>query len=148
MELLTGKNMSVLDGRDIYETFLTDNIIESVGFRPKRNISTGARIPGLFCGLVPIKNLYDNLYPGKHEWIVIENIKHENDTYSLFDNYDHTYKILMQNNISWTEESINKCLGYPKLISTIGELIEETHKIYKFIEDNGLTIPQNAKLFS
>lgn len=140
--------MSVLDKQDIYETFLTDDIIESVGFRPKRNISTGTRIPGLFCSLVPIKNLYDNLYPGKHEWIVIENIKYENDTYSLFDNYDHTYKILMQNNISWTEESINKSLGYPKLISTIGELIEEVHKIYKFIEDDGLTIPQNAKLFS
>lgn len=144
--------MSVLDYNDIYETFLTDDIIESVGFRPKRNITTGVRIPGLFCGLVPVNNLHDHIYPGiwpgKHEWIVIENIKHVNDTYSLFDNYDHTYKILIQDNISWTEESINKELGYPKLISTIGELIEEVHKIYKFIEDDGLTIPQEAKLFT
>lgn len=154
MELLIGKNMSVLDGQDIYETFLTDDIIESVGFRPKRNISTGARIPGSFLSLIPII-IDPKMIPGcghisghRHEWIVVQNIKYDNDTYSLFEDYDHTYKIFMQNNVSWTEESINKSLGYPKLISTIGELIEETHKIYKFIEDNGLTIPQNAKLFS
>lgn len=139
--------MSVLDCNDIYETLLTDDIIESVGFCPRRQVSSGARIPGDFNRVIPINGLFDRKYPGKREWIKLSCIKYEMDTYSLFDDYEHTYKIQMQNNINWTNKQINKELGYPKYITTLGELIEEVHKIYKFIEDDGLSIPQNAKLF-
>ena len=139
--------MSVLDCKDIYETLLTDDIIESVGFRPRYQVTSGMRIPGNFNHIVPISGLFDREYPGKHEWIELSCIKYGMDTYSLFDDYDHTYKIQIQNNINWTNKQINKELGYPKYIATLGELIEEVHKIYKFIEDDGLIIPQNAKLF-
>ena len=140
--------MSVLDCNDIYETLLTDDIIESVGFRHSRQVTTGTNIPGNFTRMVPISGLLDREYPGKHEWITLNCIKYEEDTYSLFDDYEHTYKIQIQNNVNWTSKPINKELGYPKYITTLGELIEEVHKIYKFIEDDGLTIPQEMKLFT
>lgn len=143
--------MSVLDCNDIYETFLTDDIIESVGFRPRRQVTTGTNIPGNFTRMVPISGLFDDKYPGKHEWINLNSIKYEMGIYSLcslFDDYEHTYKIQVQNNVNWTNKPINKELGYPKCITTLGELIEEVHKIYKFIEDDGLTIPQEMKLFT
>ena len=140
--------MSVLDCNDIYETSLTDDIIESVGFRPRRQVTTGTKIPGNFNRIVPISGILDTEYPGKHEWITLSCIKYEMDTYSLFDDYEHTYKIQIQNNVNWTSKPINKELGYPKCITTLGELIEEVHKIYKFIEDDGLTIPQEMKLFT
>lgn len=145
--------MSVLDCKDIYETLLTDDIIESVGFRAIRQVTTGATIPGNFNRFIPISGLSDEKYPGKHEWIskhewiTLKCIKYEEDTYSLFDDYEHTYKIQIQNNVNWTNKPINKELGYPKYIVTLGGLIEEVHKIYKFIEDDGLTIPQEMKLF-
>lgn len=147
--------MSVLDCNDVYETFLTDDIIESVGFRPKHDILTGVMIPGTFLSLIPINVDPDpNTNSGygytrwhRHEWIIVQNIKYDN--FSLFEDYGHTYKIFIQNNVTWPESNINKELGYPKLISTIGELMEEVYKIYKFIEDDDrLTIPQNSKLFS
>ena len=140
--------MSVLDCNDIYETLLTDDIIESVGFRHSRQVTTGMNIPGNFTRMVPISGLLDRVYPGKHEWITLNCIKYEEDTYSLFDDYEHTYKIQIQNNVNWTSKPINKELGYPKYIATLGGLIEEVHKIYKFIEDDGLTIPQEMKLFT
>lgn len=140
--------MSVLDCNDIYETFLTDDIIESVGFRSIHQVTTGATIPGNFNRFIPISGLFDEKYPGKHEWITLKCIKYEEDTYSLFDDYEHTYKIQIQNNVNWTNKQINKEHGYPKCITTLGELIEEVHKIYKFIEDDGLTIPQEMKLFT
>ena len=139
--------MSVLDCNDIYEIPLTDDIIESVGFFPRRQVTTGTKIPGNFNRIVPISGLFDREYPGKHEWITLSCIKYEMDTYSLFDDYEYTYKIQVQSNINWTSKPINKELGYPKYITTLGELIEEVHKIYKFIEDDGLTIPQDMKLF-
>ena len=139
--------MSVLDYKDIYETLLTDDIIESVGFRAIHQVTTGATIPGNFNRFIPISGLLDDKYPGKHEWITLKCIKYEEDTYSLFDDYEHTYKIQIQNNVNWTNKQINKELGYPKYITSLGELIEEVHKIYKFIEDDDLIIPQNAKLF-
>lgn len=139
--------MSVLDCNDIYETLLTDDIIESVGFRALHQVTTGATIPGNFNRFIPISGLLDDKYPGKHEWITLKCIKYEEDTYSLFDDYEHTYKIQIQNNVNWTNKQINKELGYPKYITTLGGLIEEVHKIYKFIEDDGLTIPQEMKLF-
>lgn len=139
--------MSVLDCNDIYETSLTDDIIESVGFRPRRQVTTGMKILGNFNRIVPISGILDTEYPGKREWITLSCIKYEMDTYSLFDDYEHTYKIQVQSNINWTSKPINKELGYPKYITTLGELIEEVHKIYKFIEDDGLTIPQEMKLF-
>lgn len=140
--------MSVLDCNDIYETLLTDNIIESVGFRALHQVTTGATIPGNFNRFIPISGLLDEKYPGKHEWITLKCIKYEADTYSLFDDYEHTYKIQIQNNVNWTNKQINKELGYPKYITSLGELIEEVRKIYKFIEDDGLTIPQEMKLFT
>ena len=140
--------MSVLDCNDIYETLLTDNIIESVRFRHSRQVTTGKNIPGNFIRMVPISGLLDREYPGKREWITLSCIKYEMDTYSLFDDYEHTYKIQVQNTTNWTSKPINKELGYPKYITTLGELIEEVHKIYKFIEDDGLTIPQEMKLFT
>ena len=139
--------MSVLDCNDIYETRLTDDIIESVGFRPRQQVTTGVRIPGDFSRFILINGLLDEKYPGKHEWITLKCIKYEMNTYSLFDDYEHTYKIQIQNNVNWTSKPINKELGYPKYIATLGELIEEVHKIYKFIEDDGLAIPQEVKLF-
>ena len=139
--------MSVLDCNDIYETFLTDDIIESTGFRPRRQVTAGMR-SGNFTRYIPIGGLFDEEYLGKHEWINLSCIKYEMDTYSLFDDYEHTYKIQIQATCNWTSKSINKELGYPKCITTLGELIEEVHKIYKFIEDDGLTIPQEAKLFT
>lgn len=140
--------MSVLDYKDIYETLLTDDIIESVGFRAIHQVTTGATIPGNFNRFIPISGLLDDKYPGKHEWITLKCIKYEEDTYSLFDDYEHTYKIQIQNNVNWTNKQINKELGYPKYITTLGGLIEEVHKIYKFIEDDGLIIPQEMKLFT
>lgn len=146
--------MSVLDCNDIYETFLTDDIIESAGFRPRRQVTAGMKIPGNFNRAVPINGLFDKEYPGKHEWINLSCIKYERLAYlikhetDLFDDFEHTYKIQVQNNVNWTSKSINEGLGYPKYITTLGELIEEVHKIYKFIEDDGLTIPQEAKLFT
>lgn len=140
--------MSVLDCNDIYETLLTDDIIESVGFRHRSQVTTGTKILGNFDRIVPISGLFDREYPGKHEWIILNCIKYEEDTYSLFDDYEHTYKIQIQNNVNWTSKSINKELGYPKYITTLGGLIEEVHKIYKFIENDGLTIPQEMKLFT
>ena len=141
--------MSVLDCNDIYEILLTDDIIESVGFRPRRQVTTGMKIPGNFTRYIPISGLFDKEYPGKHEWINLSCIKYEMDTYSLFDDYEHTYKIQVQNNVNWTNNKrINEGLGYPKYIVTLGELIEEVHKIYKFIVDDRLTIPQEAKLFA
>ena len=141
--------MSVLDCNDIYEILLTDDIIESTGFRPRRQVTTGMKISGNFTRYIPISGLFDKEYPGKHEWINLSCIKYEMDTYSLFDDYEHTYKIQVQNNVNWTNNKrINEGLGYPKYIATLGELIEEVHKIYKFIEDDGLTIPQEAKLFT
>ena len=140
--------MSVLDCNDIYETLLTDDIIESVGFRALHQVTTGATIPGNFNHFIPISGLLDEKYPGKHEWITLKCIKYEEDTYSLFDDYEHTYKIQIQNNVNWTNKQINKELGYPKYITTLGGLIEEVHKIYKFIEDDGLIIPQEMKLFT
>lgn len=139
--------MSVLDCNDIYEILLTDDIIESVGFCPRHQVSSHTRIPGNFSRIIPINGLFDGKFPGKHEWINLSCIKYEMDTYGLFDDYEHTYKIQMQNNINWTNKQINKELGYPKYITSLGELIEEVHKIYKFIEDDGLTIPQEGKLF-
>lgn len=139
--------MSVLDCNDIYETFLTDDIIESVGFRPRLQVTTYTKIPGNFTRYVPISGLFDKEYPGKHEWINLSCIKYEMDTYGLFDDYEHTYKIQVQTTYNWTSKPINKELGYPKYITTLGELIEEVRKIYKFIEDDGLTIPQEVKLF-
>lgn len=140
--------MSVLDCNDIYETLLTDDIIESVGFSPRRQVTTCTNIPGNFYRMVPINGLLDDKYPGKHEWIILKCIKYEEDTYSLFDDYEHTYKIQIQNNVNWTNKQINKELGYPKYITTLGGLIEEVLKIYKFIEDDGLIIPQEMKLFT
>lgn len=140
--------MSVLDCNDIYETFLTDDIIESAGFRPRRQVTTGMKILGNFTRYIPIGGLLDEEYPGKHEWINLSCIKYEMGTDGLFDDYEHTYKIQLQNTYNWTSKPINKELGYPKCITTLGELIEEVHKIYKFIEDDGLTIPQEAKLFT
>ena len=139
--------MSVLDCKDIYETLLTDDIIESVGFRALHQVTTGATIPGNFNRFIPISGLLDDKYPGKYEWITLKCIKYEEDTYSLFDDYEHTYKIQIQNNVNWTNKPINKELGYPKYITTLGGLIEEVHKIYKFIEDDGLIISQEMKLF-
>lgn len=139
--------MSVLDCNDVYEILLTDDIIESVGFRPRRQVMTYTKIPGNFNRMIPISGLFDKEYPGKHEWITLSCIKYEMDIYSLFDDYEHTYKIQVQNNVNWTNKSINEGLGYPGYITTLGELIEEVHKIYKFIEDDGLTIPQEMKLF-